>query len=168
MKSCLQNWIQTKIDFPTQFHMDRKKQTIHWPAQFYLKKEIKRACHRRCRYCRVEAVSLWSSLLSRLPSLVITIIVASKPTSFRSVITRPSCCRHSQRWRHRAGGSEVWESEESDEDITSSDKTMAILYICKPKVQPYYVRFTCYIFEKTLLHNEFHVFSFAWVFAWMK
>ena len=29
-------------------------------------------------------------------------------------------------------------------------------------------RLTCYIFEQTLLHNEFRVFSFAEVLAWAK
>ncbi len=32
----------------------------------------------------------------------------------------------------------------------------------------FYIRFTCYIFEQTLLHNEFCVFSFVEVLAWAK
>lgn len=54
------------------------------------------------------------------------------------------------------------------EDITSLDKTTAILYIHKPKVHAFYVRFTCYIFKQMLLHNEFGVFSFAVILAWVK
>jgi hypothetical protein len=30
-------------------------------------------------------------------------------------------------------------------------------------VHMFYIRFTCYIFEQTLLHNEFRVFLFAGV-----
>ncbi len=55
-----------------------------------------------------------------------------------------------------------------DEDITSSDMTMTNLYIHQPKVHMFYVRFTYYIFEQMLLHNEFRVFSFAKVLAWEK
>ena len=36
------------------------------------------------------------------------------------------------------------------------------------KVHVFYVRFTCYIFEQTLLHYEFCVFSFTDVLAWVK
>ncbi len=45
---------------------------------------------------------------------------------------------------------------------------MTTLCINKPKVHMFYIRFTYYIFEQTLLHNEFCVFSFAEVFAWAK
>ncbi len=45
---------------------------------------------------------------------------------------------------------------------------MTTLYINQPKVHMFYIRFTCYIFEKTLLHNEFYVISFAEVLAWAK
>ncbi len=55
-----------------------------------------------------------------------------------------------------------------DEDITSSDMTMTNLYIHQPKVHMFYVRFTYYIFEQMLLHNEFRVFLFAEVLAWEK
>ncbi len=57
---------------------------------------------------------------------------------------------------------------EDDEDTTSSDITMTTLCINKPKVHMFYIRFTYYIFEQTLLHNEFCVFSFAEVLAWAK
>ena len=57
---------------------------------------------------------------------------------------------------------------EDDEDTTSSDITMTTLCINQPKVHMFYIRFTCYIFEQTLLHNEFCVFSFAEVLAWAK
>ncbi len=50
---------------------------------------------------------------------------------------------------------------EDDEDTTSSDITMTTLCINQPKVQMFYIRFTCYKFEQTLLHNEFLVFLFA-------
>ncbi len=43
---------------------------------------------------------------------------------------------------------------EDNEDTTSSDITMTILYINQPKVHMFYMRFTCYIFEQTLLHND--------------
>jgi hypothetical protein len=56
----------------------------------------------------------------------------------------------------------------TDEDTTSSDITMTTLCINQPKVHIFYIRFTCYIFEQTLLHNEFCVFSFAEVLAWAK
>ncbi len=56
----------------------------------------------------------------------------------------------------------------SDEDTTSSDITMTTLCINQPKVHMFYSRFTCYIFEQTLLHIEFRVFSFAEVLAWAK
>ena len=55
-----------------------------------------------------------------------------------------------------------------DEDITSSDITMTTLCINQIKVHMFYIRFTCYIFEQTLLHNEFRVFLFAEVLAWAK
>jgi hypothetical protein len=55
-----------------------------------------------------------------------------------------------------------------DEDTTSSDITMTTLCINQPKVHMFYIRFTCYIFEQTLLHNEFCVFSIAEVLAWAK
>jgi hypothetical protein len=55
-----------------------------------------------------------------------------------------------------------------DEDTTSPDITMTTLCINQPKVHMFYIRFTCYIFEQTLLHNEFGVFSFAEVLAWAK
>ena len=45
---------------------------------------------------------------------------------------------------------------------------MTTLCINQPKVHMFYIRFTCYIFEQTLLHNEFRVFSFAEVLAWAK
>ncbi len=45
---------------------------------------------------------------------------------------------------------------------------MTILCINQIKVHMFYIRFTCYIFEQTLLHNEFCVFSFAEVLAWVK
>ena len=32
----------------------------------------------------------------------------------------------------------------------------------------FYVRFTYYIFEQTLLHHEFCIFSFAEILAWVK
>ena len=57
---------------------------------------------------------------------------------------------------------------EDDEDTTSSDITMTTLYIDQPKVHMFYIRFTCYTFEQTLLHIEFRVFSFAEVLAWVK
>ncbi len=57
---------------------------------------------------------------------------------------------------------------EDDEDTTSSDKTMTTLYINQPMVHMFYIRITCYIFEQTLLHNEFCVFSFAELLAWVK
>jgi hypothetical protein len=55
-----------------------------------------------------------------------------------------------------------------DEDITSSDITMTTLCINQINVHMFYIRFTCYIFEQTLLHNEFCVFSFAEELAWAK
>ncbi len=55
-----------------------------------------------------------------------------------------------------------------DEDTTSSDITMTILCINQPMVHIFYIRFTCYVFEQTLLHNEFSVFLFAEVLAWAK
>ena len=45
---------------------------------------------------------------------------------------------------------------------------MTTLCINQPKVYMFYIRFNCYIFEQTLLHNEFCVFSFAEVLAWPK
>ncbi len=45
-----------------------------------------------------------------------------------------------------------------DEDTTSSDITLTILCITQPNVHMFYIGFTCYIFEQTLLHNEFRVF----------
>ncbi len=45
---------------------------------------------------------------------------------------------------------------------------MTTLCINQPKVDMFYIKFTCYIFEQTLLHNEFGVFSFAEVLAWTK
>jgi hypothetical protein len=57
---------------------------------------------------------------------------------------------------------------EDDEDTTSSDITMTTLCINQPKVHMFYIRFTCYIFEQTLLHNGFCVFSFAEILAWAK
>ncbi len=45
---------------------------------------------------------------------------------------------------------------------------MTTLCINQLKVHMFYIRFTCYIFEQTLLHNEFHVFLFAEVLAWAK
>ena len=53
-------------------------------------------------------------------------------------------------------------------EITNSDMTMSTLHINKPKLHTFYERFTCYIFEQTFLHYEFHVFSFAEVFAYVK
>lgn len=44
---------------------------------------------------------------------------------------------------------------EDDEDITSSDMIMHTLCIYQLKVHAFYVRFMCYIFEQTLLHDEF-------------
>ncbi len=55
-----------------------------------------------------------------------------------------------------------------DEDTTSSDITMTTLCINQPNVHMFYIRFICYIFEQTLLHNEFCVFSFAEILAWAK
>ena len=57
---------------------------------------------------------------------------------------------------------------EDDEDTTSSDITMITLCIDQPKVHMFYIRFTCYIVEQTLLHNEFCVFLFAEVLSWAK
>jgi hypothetical protein len=54
---------------------------------------------------------------------------------------------------------------EDDEDTTSTDIIMTTLCINQPKLHMFYIRFTCYIFEQTLLHNEF---SFADVLAWAK
>ncbi len=45
---------------------------------------------------------------------------------------------------------------------------MTTLCINQPNVHMFYIRFTCYIFEQTLLHNEFRVFLFAEVLAWTK
>ena len=45
---------------------------------------------------------------------------------------------------------------------------MATLCINQPKMNMLYIRFCCYIFEQTLLHNEFCVLSFAEVLAWAK
>ena len=52
-----------------------------------------------------------------------------------------------------------------DEDITSSDITMTTLCINQLKVHMFYIRFTCYIFEQTLLHNKYCLFSFAEILA---
>ncbi len=52
-----------------------------------------------------------------------------------------------------------------DEDTSSSDITMVTLCINQTKVNMFYIRFTCYIFEQTMLHNKFCVFSFAEVLA---
>ncbi len=49
-----------------------------------------------------------------------------------------------------------------------SDITITTLCINQIKVHMFYIRFTCYIFRQTLLHNEFCVFSFAEVLAWAK
>ncbi len=54
---------------------------------------------------------------------------------------------------------------EDDEDTTRSDITMTTLCINQLKVHMFHVRFTCYIFEQTLLHNEFRVFLFVEVVA---
>ncbi len=43
---------------------------------------------------------------------------------------------------------------------------MTTLFINQPKCL--YIRFTCYIFEQTLLHNEFRVLSFVEEVAWTK
>ncbi len=45
---------------------------------------------------------------------------------------------------------------------------MTTLCFHQPKVHIFYIRFTCYIFQQTLLHNEFCVFSFAEVLTWAK
>ncbi len=45
---------------------------------------------------------------------------------------------------------------------------MATLCINQPKMHMFYIRFTCYIFEQTLLHNKFCMFSFAEVLSWTK
>jgi hypothetical protein len=45
---------------------------------------------------------------------------------------------------------------------------MTTLCINQPKVHMVYIRFTCYIFEQTLLQSEFRVFLFAEVLAWAK
>ena len=55
-----------------------------------------------------------------------------------------------------------------DEDITSSDITMTTLCTNQIKVHMFCIRFTYYIFEQTLLHNEFWVFLFTEVLAWAK
>ncbi len=55
-----------------------------------------------------------------------------------------------------------------DEDTTSSDITMTTLCIHQPKVHMFYIKFTCYIFEQTLLHNEFRLFLFVEKLAWVK
>ena len=54
-----------------------------------------------------------------------------------------------------------------DEDTTSSDMTMTVLCIHQPKVHMFYIRFTCYIFEQTLLHNKFRLFLFTEVLPWV-
>ncbi len=54
-----------------------------------------------------------------------------------------------------------------DEVTTSSDITMTTICINQPKVHMFYIRFTCYIFEQTLLHNEFRVL-FVEVLPWAK
>lgn len=58
--------------------------------------------------------------------------------------------------QHSSANVERWSHENYngsfDEDITSSDMTMVTLYIRKPNVHHFYVRFTCYIFKQTLLH----------------
>ncbi len=48
-----------------------------------------------------------------------------------------------------------------DEDITSLDMIMATLSIYQVKVHALYVRFTCHIFEQTLMHYGSCMFSFA-------
>ena len=55
-----------------------------------------------------------------------------------------------------------------DEDITSLDMITATLCIHQLKVYTFYVRSTCYIFEQTLLHYEFCIFSFAEILVWVK
>ncbi len=45
---------------------------------------------------------------------------------------------------------------------------MTNLCIHQPKIHMFYVRFTYYIFEQTLLHHEFCIFSFAEILAWVK
>ncbi len=45
---------------------------------------------------------------------------------------------------------------------------MTNLCINQLKVYMFYIRFTCYIFEQTLLHNEFRVFLFVELLAWAK
>ncbi len=45
---------------------------------------------------------------------------------------------------------------------------MTTLCINQLKVHVLYIILTCYIFEQTLLHNEFCVFLFAEVLAWVK
>ncbi len=45
---------------------------------------------------------------------------------------------------------------------------MTTLCINQINIHMFYIRFTCYIFEQTLLHNEFCVFPFAEVLAWAK
>ncbi len=57
------------------------------------------------------------------------------------------------------------EVRECDDDTTSSDMTMTNLCIHQPNVHMFYLRFTYYIFEQTLLHYEFFIFSFAEVLA---
>ncbi len=52
-----------------------------------------------------------------------------------------------------------------DEDISNSDITITTLCINQIKIHMFYIIFTCYIFEQTLLHNDFCVFSFADVLA---
>jgi hypothetical protein len=39
---------------------------------------------------------------------------------------------------------------------------------CFPSSDMFNVKFTYYIFEQTLLHHEFYIFSFAEVVVWMK
>jgi hypothetical protein len=55
-----------------------------------------------------------------------------------------------------------------DEDITSLDMVMATLNIYQAKVHAFYVRFTCHIFEQTLLYYESCMCSFVEELAWVK
>ncbi len=44
---------------------------------------------------------------------------------------------------------------------------MLMLHINKVKVHIFYIAFTYYIFEQSLLRYEFSIFSLAKIFAWM-
>jgi hypothetical protein len=67
-----------------------------------------------------------------------------------------------------ANGADVGWAAATEEGTTSSDMIMTTLCIHQPKLHMFYIRFTCCIFEQMLLHNEFRVFSFAEVLAWVK